>query len=244
MRLTLMALGLIGVAALVSACSNGDSNPDPNTSDVSAEFEAAAQTTAVGSLLTLADFPEGWTRTPSDPNEPDLGLAGDCAVLEADGLPGDVAHAESDDFTGPDDQQVTTGTSIFADATGGEQAFDAYASTFSACADELTAKFEQALRDEFAVQGIAPELISDLTVSVNPMNVPVGADDSMAYRLLASVTVQGQPMQFAYDVSVVRQGKVLGYLSYYTQGEPSAAEETSLAQALATKLRGGNAQLS
>lgn len=246
MRPTLMALGLIGVAALLNACTIGDSASSPyaTTRDVTAEFQAAAQTTAVNSLLTLADFPAEWTQTPSDPNEPDLGLEGDCALLEAPGLPGDIAHADSDDFTGPAEQEVTTGTSIFADATSGEQAFDAYASRFSACAEELTAKYEQALRGEFAAQGVTAELISELAVSVTPIESPVAADDSMAYRLLTSVTVQGRPMQFVTDVSVLRQGKMLGYFSYFSQGEPPAEEKASLAQALATKLWAGDAQVS
>lgn len=246
MRPTLIALGLIGVAAFVNACTIGDSasNPYASPSDVPAEFQAAAQKTAAESLLTLAEFPAGWTQTPSDPNEPDIGLAGDCAVLEAEGLPGDIAHADSDDFTGPAEQEVTTGTSIFADTARGEQAFAAYVAAFSACANELTAKYEQALRGEFNAQGIAAELISDLAVSVSPIESPVAADDSMAYRLLTSVTVQGQPMQFTYDVSVLRHGKVLGYLSYYSRGEPSAEEKATLAQALATKLLAGDAQLS
>jgi hypothetical protein len=164
--------------------------------------------------------------------------------LETDGLPGDVAHAVSDDFIGPAGQDVMTGSSIFADEGSGQQAFEAYAATESACTDEFTAAYEKGLRDAFLAKGIAPDAVRDLTVSMAPMASSGVGDASLSYRLLTKMTAQGQPMQFVLDAFVVRYGKVLGYVSYYTQGEPDGTEEATLTQMEAAKLNGGALTLS
>jgi hypothetical protein len=76
------------------------------------------------------------------------------------------------------------------------------------------------------------------------MESSVAADDAMTCRLLTTVTVQEQVMEFSYDVSVMRKDKILGYVTYYSRVAPSVAEEASLALALETKLRAGGASLS
>jgi hypothetical protein len=56
--------------------------------------------------------------------------------------------------------------------------------------------------------------------------------------------MDGSRMEFAYDVFGMRQGKVLGYITYFSAGEPSIADESGLAEALAAKLREGDTALS
>ncbi len=260
MRFNVMSGSLIAIALLIGACSSGSASDSGNPSttntaapsdvvtptvvQTSAEFTARAQAAATSSLLTLADFPAGWIQTPRDLNAPKLGLSGECAALETDGLPGDVAHAVSDDFIGPTKQDVTTGSSIFPDEASAQHAFEAYAATESSCRDEFTTAYAKALRDAFQGKGVAPDAVQDLTVSMTPMTSPGVGDASMSYRLLTKLTVQGQPMQFVLDAFVVRYGKVLGYVSYYTQGEPVSQEEDRFVARMAARLRIGDSATS
>jgi hypothetical protein len=243
---TVIALVFGAAALVISACSSGSANdsagggnsasPSQTSNQPSAEFIAAAQTAATSSLLTLADFPAGWTQTPRNPNPEKLGLTGDCAVLESDGLPGDIAHAVSDDFIGPAEQDVMTGSSAFVDEASGQRAFDAYATTQSACADQFTVAYAKGLRDAFAAKGIAPDAVQDLVVSMTPQDPPGVGDASLSFRLLTTLSLQGQRMRFVLDAFLMREGAVLGYVSYYLRGDPDVTEEAQLTQGLATKL--------
>jgi hypothetical protein len=244
MRLVFAAIIVGGITLILAACSSGSATESttgatttPTEAPLSAEFIAAAQEAATNSLLTLEDYPAGWTQTPRDPDDPDLGLTGECAVIEDDALPGEVAHAISDDFDGPDDQEVSTGSSVFAESGKAAQAFADYADTLDACRGRFSEAYKTAIQKEFDTQGVAPESISDLVVTFDPIESPVSADDTLTYRLLMTLTASGQPLKFTFDVFFVRQGNVVGYLSYYAQGDPPIGEEGQLAEALMSKLQ-------
>ena len=72
------------------------------------------KTAAEAALLTLSDYPPGWTSQPA--GEVDFGpfeLSEECKILDADTLPGESYSTASDDFTGPQGNQASTLVSVF-----------------------------------------------------------------------------------------------------------------------------------
>ena len=232
-------------AALLAAACKGGGGSGPSeqaTATPSPELIAAAQAAATSSNLTLADVPAGWTEAPPE-EDPALGLEGDCAILDADHLPGEIAGTESNDLEGPAGQQASSTTGFFATSEEASTTFESYVSTLSDCKSQFVAAFEQLLRDEIVADGTSPDAIQALDISMEDAEPSITADSSEGYRMRISVAVGGESLEFVADIILMRQGRALGSFTYFALGEPDSSELGQIAATAASKLDAGDASL-
>ena len=115
-------LGAVVLAGIIAAgCSGGGTKNTKNTKNASTTTRPAATTAvavAKAARLTLSDLPPGWKAVPHAPtaqSEAALNkriaacLGVDLNLVSTDRQP----HADSEDFTGPAGQQVTSGVAVF-----------------------------------------------------------------------------------------------------------------------------------
>ena len=96
---------LLAVGLLATACAKATEAPKA----------------AESAVLYLNDFYPGWTSSPPEEVE-DQGLSEECKRHDA---PGKVTKAESDQFTGPDDQVVSSAATVFLSKEASQAALNA-----------------------------------------------------------------------------------------------------------------------
>tara|TARA_B100001964_G_scaffold340_1_gene396 strand:+ start:119 stop:451 length:333 start_codon:yes stop_codon:yes gene_type:complete len=105
------------------ACTDSEDDEEMD-SDTFAEFLVAAESAAKAANLSLSDFPTGWTSeaaSDEDEDDSDLDLSEDCQILDSDTVPGEVFEADSDDFTGPDGQSVSSSATVLTSSSAAEK---------------------------------------------------------------------------------------------------------------------------
>ena len=231
----LLAAGV--AASIMAACSDGD---EAESNVVSDEFRATAPAAAESSLLTIESLPAGWSGAPSvnGGDESDLELGPECDVLLAnlDAVPGEIASAESDDFTGPDDQQVRSGPALFATEEAAQDGVDA----ITAAVDSCRSDFEDALLEFFRLSlktdpNVDEEALDeiDVEVSFEDLSFADVADSVSAYRLNIVVTVADERLEPTADIVVLRQGR----LFFFAVEPPSIANEEALAITIVSQMQ-------
>jgi hypothetical protein len=224
MRIIVATLALL--AALSLACKSSSSHGQTEPSDA---FRQAAPAAAEQVLLTAADFPADWTSEPPDPDDDfDFQLEGECAELNLDEFPGQVADAESDEFTSPRDDSVQSFAIIFA---GEDSAADGMESLelLNECSDE----FIEALRLEL-LQTAADEAGTNIETIKESVNIDVGfeeletlgfTDDSYAFRLSFDMDMAGLRFLVTGDLFIERYGGMIGGVTYATVGSRKPERE-------------------
>lgn len=242
-RLLVLATGgALGALMIIGVACGGDG--DPATEEVSDEFIAAAQEAADSSLLTIGDFPAGWVGAPEEEgdDDADLKLGPECDVLLGNlgDFEDEVASAESDEFTGPDDEDVSSGTAVFATEDAAQRAVDAINDAVDAC----RADFEQALLEFFRKSlkedpDIDRDLVDDISVEVSFVDLAFAdlGDATNAYRLDIVVTVQDETLKPAADIVLMRQGRLTAGLFYFALERPPIAAEEALARTIISRMR-------
>lgn len=237
----IIATFFAGAAALLlSACSGGGGAVETTPS---AAFISAADDLATSALLGLDDLPGGWSESPADEDDdPALGLSGNCAVLDADTLPGQIAGAESAEYKGPASQEIATETAVFPDEDAARTAFNSFTKTVGDCGGELVAAYEMLMRDSLAEQNIAEDAINDVSVTMENLGSPGVGEVSVGYRLKIDVAVQETELRYAFDLVYLLQGRTMGALTIWTSnGFPNPTERSQFATTLAIKLTEGDA---
>jgi hypothetical protein len=235
----LLAAG--AAASIMAACSGGD---DADSNVVSDEFRAAAPAAAESSLLTIENLPAGWSGTQAENggDDSDLELGPECDVLLAnlDAVPGEIASAESDDFTGPDGQQVSSGAAVFATEAAAQDAVDAINDAVDSC----RADFEDALLEFFRVSleedpDIDQEALDEIDVEVlfEDLSFADVGDSVSAYRLNIDVTVADERLEPTADIVLLRQGRLTGGLFFFALDLPSIANEEALAITIVSQMQ-------
>ena len=242
MRKTLVIVGILVLAAVASACRGAAGSAPTETSP---EFRAAAQEAADSALLTLDDFPSGWTSAPpaADTDDSQLGLSKECSALELETFPGQVAEAESDDFTGPDEQEVSSAISVFPTDDTAQEAVDAFNNAFDQCGKELEDALTRLIKEGAEAGELPSEVELDLQVNVENLSFERFGDATVAYRIPVKASFIGITLEFTIDLVFMRDGRVAGGLFYFSLGEIDAEEEQQLAQAVADNLEQANASL-
>lgn len=212
--------------------------PTPGAPSTIADPNAVAQT----AVLTLADMPSGWTvdAPDDDDSDDDFEFTGECAVLNEEDFPGELASAESPDFKGPDNQQISSTASVFADEAAAQEALDTFDSVFSKCGDQFVAAFTEGLRGEGEDRGLDT---TDVDVSLQKLSFAQLGDATIAHRLTGSMTMEGVPLEFTLDFVVVRAGRMAGAVTYMDFFGVNSVEEEALAGIAAGKLAEANASL-
>lgn len=227
---------LLPLAALlmVTSCASGDdeaaSSPATTTPDTRPEL-GADQAAAQAALLTLSDFPAGWSEVPADDEGDDdadrevaacVGQTGDSIIDTGE------AEASTGDFTDPEGNVTiseTVGLAVSADD----------ATSQLAALDEpgVTGCIQSAFRDFIADQidnpptpaDSLPEGASVGDVTFGRLNVTSVGDQTVAYRATIPISVEGFNVDFYIDVVLVRVGRSIAALNVASVLSPYPTEQ-------------------
>ena len=257
-RLALAALALL-VLALLAACGGDDEEAgapgDSADDDAPAAFtEADARQAAEASLLTLDDFPSGWTSKPAEADDDDdfepEGLPPDCALIFAQGEETDddtVAEVVSDDFVGRNDEEVSSEVSVLKSARLAEFQFDMMQGFFDTCSGPMEEAFQTMFEEEMAADQAAGEEPVEVTLSdfrFREQAFPDYGDDSLAMEIAFSMQASFIAFDLEVDIILVRVGPMMGTVSFGSFLEPvDPALEEELAGLLAERMEAASAAL-
>ncbi len=239
MRWLMMAVAL---AAGLSLAACGGDGGDGDDKEVSAEFQEAAAAAVADALLTSGDLPGDWEEEPADTDEDELDLEGDCAQLNdpIEGHPDTVASDTSNDFSGPDDQTVSSAAAVFASEDKAGDVFDEFNDLLSDCKDDLLDALETVVMESIA--GEDEEIEVDADVSFDEIDFADLGDESSAHRLGLTLTAGGITLETFMDMIVFREGSMLGGVFYMAFGGADSAEE-EIAGIVAGKVAAANDSL-
>jgi hypothetical protein len=210
-------------------------SPQP-TSDIS---EDEARSAAEKVLLTLQDFPAGWSQEPPDEDEePPLDVPPECkAFAGEEDWPGTVVKVESPEFDGPDDEDVNSSAIVYAD---GEAARLAFAGVRDACG-RCRGPFLQALPTylEQQYQKNAPGVTAEITATaMDWLPFPTYGDEGLSVRMSVTIDLGTRSIDCYLDELGWRVGRVEGDISFSTCSDtPGAEEEQRLAKIILGRLR-------
>ena len=201
----IMLVSLLGVCLLAISCGNVEE----------------AQQSAESALLSLSDFPPGWTSSPAE--EPgNLGVSEECKPLFS---PGKVAKAESDQFFGPNDQVVGLTAVVFSSKEEARVSLNSLAERFGRCEEE----FQDALVSVFAAPGV------EATVTTPGLSFPGLGESSRARRTVVELQIT-PPRTSVTDTVTIQIGRMAGTFTYTSTGTLDADEELRLVSVFASKL--------
>ena len=180
-----------------------------------------AQEAAESAVLRMNDFPPGWTSSSYEEPE-DVGFSESCKRRESQGK---VSKANSDQFTGPNDQVVSTAATVFLSEEASQDALNANVERASRCRAEMQAAFTKLFSD----QGV------DSTVAIEDLSFPNLGDSSTAVRIVVELQTNPPHMSVSDTVNLVT-GKMAGTFVYTSTGTPDHDEVLALAAAFASKL--------
>ena len=185
---------------------------------------AADQSAAEAALLTLADFPAGWSEVPPEEDD-EATVALQRRVAACSGSGGDnlldfPAKACTGEFTNPDDDSSVAETVAIApsDDEAAAVVSGMMGSDTPSCMDEVYTEFFEGEVD--LPDGAS---LSDLTVA--PLNVTSVGDEVGALRVTATLDVSGIEIDVVTDQVLVRVGRSLAGLSFYSQQSPTSIEK-------------------
>lgn len=252
MKLLTLIAGLLLLSAIGFAACGDDggaptSTPTATPGEPSDEFIEAAEDAAGDSVLTIDDFPPGWTATPTEDGEEDeaLALGPECEALVGDleESPGGVASANSDEFTGPNDEEVSSGAAVFVSEDAAQDAVDAINEAVDGCRED----FEDALLEVFRATleedpSIDDETLESIEVSVSFQDLSIAdlGDSTSAYRLNITVEAGSEMIEPVGDIVLLRVGRMAGGLFYFTIEESDIDEETALARTIVSRMQAAN----
>ena len=201
---------LLAVCLLTASCSQG----------------TEAQIAAESALLSLGDFPAGWTSSPEEKFD-SSGVSEECRPGEKP--EGRVARADSDQFFGPDDQVVGSAVSVYLSREAAQAALDQSLATASRCQEEISSLFVQRM----SAQGI------DGTASTRDLP-PVELGDSSTARRWVFELRSAPPRTHVSDSVAFVTGSMGGIFVYSSTGTPDPEEEMRLMMLFAGKVEKAN----
>lgn len=254
MRTTWQRVSVIGIAcSMVVACSGGGAGPGAtqggatvtpaptagstddgssvtsssdavSTTPPSSIDENADQAAAESALLQLSDFAPGWSEVP--PSDDDDQAAVKRKVAECSGSDRDTgtdfggAIAKTGDITSPDGDEVVQGTVSFAPsiAAATERFGIIAASEFATCLQPI---YEQYFAD--VLDGTGAQLDG---VTIGKLNVTPAGDDTVAYRVVITVSNGGLTQELYAGLIIIQFGRVLASLTFQSKNSPFSIDDT------------------
>lgn len=233
-----------GLGAVEEIVSDKEQPTNAGTVDTDTASTMTPEEVATSAVLTLDDLPSGWTVELPDEDEGDdefdYEFSPECAIFAMDDHPDELASADSDEFTGPDGQQVSSDASVFASGDVANGALQEYISATELCHDELVAAYQTAFDEGVQESGGDIESV-EVALSFEEIAFAKLGQSSVAYRLVGEGTTEGVSFQFIIDSIIVRSGRMVGGVTYTTFAQPDLQEEQFLAEILAGKLEGADA---
>lgn len=207
------ALPAIAIALTLAACGGGEADDARPTSTFVAGLgftQVEASAAAEQALLRLEDFPTGWTERPVEDDEdsgPDL--PPECQEPEYAGKVGD---ADSQEFLGPDEEEVEHGVTVYVDEAAARQAVAVGVEYLEECREPLADAMKTLIEDS----DDAP--VDDFAVEVNidRLSFPSYGDESVAWRISVTVTSEELPfdIDFFLDVLGVRVDRIVSGITF------------------------------
>jgi hypothetical protein len=199
------------------------------------------QAAAEGALLTLADFPDGWTETPAE-DLTDLAVESRRRIAECAGGEGDSlldlggALAESGNFRGPDDEVVEESVAIVDLAVAEDLMARFSAPGVDDCfADAMQDSVEALVATPPDPEQAFPEDAVVGKVTASPLEVAPGGDELTAYRIVVPIATQGLTIDIVLDAVLIRSGRSVAGLSFQSVLSPFPTEEIDRYVALAVE---------
>lgn len=228
-----------GGSASSGASSSGSS--DTHTSSGPPFPKAAAQTAAQQALLTISDFPSGWSTSKdgsgndSSDKKFDQKLA-DCLHAPA-GLLGqggaNSADADSPDFDSPDGDTTISETVSVAQADRVDQLFTVLKQNNAT--ECLSTTFNDYLKQELAKTN-DPEVKQATIGQIQVGQLSTGhyGDDTVAMRATLPVTAKGLTVNVYLDLLFVQHDNAVASLTFESEGTPVDSPTTDKYAQLAT----------
>ena len=216
MKRTLGTIALVFVLAL-AACGGGGKSPSTTrTTPASSDTAAADRAKAEKVVLVAADFPSGWTATPSTPDPNDAQQEKELAACAG---AADPAVAESVKVEGPnlakDNASVSTNV-VFVKT-------EEYAQT------DLRAitgpKIERCVED-FAKRELDEELRSNESgatlesIELDRITTQKYGDATVGFRLTATISAQGETLTAYQDLFLILKGRAEISAAFFDLGKP------------------------
>jgi len=232
-------VGIIAITAMLGgACGSdgsgsGSSNTQhPTTTITNPAVNAADQALAQQLVLSLSDFPPGWTSAPHSESKNDKAQKQLNACLHVPGtnLISRAVNAHSPDFTSPDQAEVQNTVNVAPSATKVSSALDVLAS--AAAPSCLSEYFNTALNSPGS-----PKDTKFGTATVNPLpSEPLG-DRTVALRAAIPLSSKGTNVTVYADFFVVQKGRVAVVLIGLDEPNPFPTETaTQLIQKVLGKI--------
>jgi hypothetical protein len=215
------------------ASESGETTPaasdEPAETDVPAQDVAADAAAAEAALLTLSDFPAGWSEVPAEDDEEDdssdeMGeRTKECFGSSTDtDIVSNETRARTGEFTDPaDDSTVTQGVSLGSTVELTEDYMAA------GSADGVAACLTIVFREGYAELLEDAEEMQDAElgeITVGALNVGEVGEDTFAYRITIPITVQGFTVDFVFDLVAVRVGRSVSSLVFGSTFDPTPTE--------------------
>ena len=222
-------------SVLVVGCGGGGSGG----SEAQTVIEDEDQRQADAALLTLADFPSGWTESADDDGEEgeDVSEAPCFEDIQPDLSELTVTgHAESGTFE-TDDAWVSSTASIYLTEEEAQQAFEGGRDVLQS--DELAACFGDVFAEAMAEEENDVEIeVGEASASEVALS-DVGAQRSAALRVEIPLDVEGQAASAYVEFIGLEEGRTIGSLLTFSFLTPFPADETErLAEIMADRLGG------
>jgi hypothetical protein len=222
---------VMACSALIVGCGGGGSGGG----DAETVIDEDDQRQAEDALLTLEDFPSGWTAPADDDDAEDVSEAECFRDIQPDLSELTVTgHAESGTFD-TDNAWVSSTASVYRDEEEAREAFEGGRGTLRN--DELPACFGDVFAEAMAEEENDVE-IEVGEVSANEVSVPdVAAERSAALRIEIPLEVDGQAVSAYMEFIGLEQGRTIGSLVTFSFLTPFPADETErLAGIMADRL--------
>ena len=180
-----------------TAPGESDEPDEPAETDAPAQDVAADTAAAEAALLTLSDFPAGWSEVPDEDDDSNQELqeeVHECLGPDAVELINSETKAQTGSFTDPDDESTVDETVALAPTLESAEAYMAGGS-----ADGVAECLTTVYREGFA------ELVADAEemqgaelgeITVGALNVGEIGEDNFAYRITVPISVQGLNVDF------------------------------------------------
>ena len=218
--------------SVTSATDTGpDTTPDTTdakTEDTTASTDAATQDVAAdtaaaqASLLTLAEFPEGWSETSADGDgmsEIEAALT-ECVGVE--GLTSSPAQATTGNFSSPDGSLIVN-ESVNVQATEQDARMVIASLTNPDVLDCVAGAYTELGAAALTAGAIADgAVIGDITA--NRLAVGTAGDATQAIRVVIPVTSGDATTQLTVDTVVVRAGRSLASTAFEGRLEATPVE--------------------
>ena len=198
---------------------------EPTVTEVPAPDPAADAATAEAALLTLSDFPAGWSEVPDEEDNSNQDLLDEvfeCLGPDAVELFNSETKAETGSFTDPADDSTVDQTVVLAATVESAEAYIAGGSA-DGVAECLTTAYREGTADLLADDEDAAGIeLGEITVGA--LNVGEIGDGSFAYRIKAEVSSEGFTVDIVSDFVAVRTGRSVAGLNFFSAFDPTPIE--------------------